>query len=135
MTEAAMDEWTALLVDDEEEFVTTLAERLELRGISVITAGDGTEALAKAESCNPDVVVLDVMMPGIGGLEVLRQMRTRYPDVKVILLTGRGSTREGIEGMRLGAFDYLMKPIPIDELLESMQNARDDQTRRRHDVE
>jgi DNA-binding response OmpR family regulator len=133
--EAPMDEWTALLVDDEPEFVSTLAERLQLRGISVITASDGNEALALVEEFGPQVVVLDLVMPGVSGLEVLRSLRANHPDVEVILLTGRGGTSEGIEGMRLGAFDYLMKPIPIDELMESMRKARHHQTRYNNDSE
>ncbi|MFH1243557.1 MAG: response regulator [Pseudomonadota bacterium] len=118
-----MDKWKVLLVDDEEEFVTTLAERLELRGIQVKTATSGEEALRLIEADPPQVVVLDVLMPGLGGLEVLRLIKVGNPQLPVILLTGRGSTREGIEGMRLGAFDYLMKPLKLDELIVKMQEA------------
>jgi two-component system OmpR family response regulator len=118
-----MDKWKVLLVDDEEEFVTTLAERLELRGIQVKTATSGEEALPLIEADPPQVVVLDVLMPGLGGLEVLRLIKVGNPQLPVILLTGRGSTREGIEGMRLGAFDYLMKPLKLDELIVKMQEA------------
>ena len=75
------------------------------------------------EATLPDLVVLDVMMPGLGGLEVLKQMKQQHPRVPVILLTGHSSTRDGIEGMHLGAFDYLMKPINIDELIKKMQEA------------
>jgi DNA-binding response OmpR family regulator len=71
----------------------------------------------------PDLVVLDVMMPGLGGLEVLKQIKSLYAKIPVILLTGRGSTADGIEGMRLGAFDYLMKPIDIDELIKKISDA------------
>jgi two-component system OmpR family response regulator len=118
-----MDKWKVLLVDDEEEFLTTLAERLELRGIQVKTATSGEEALRLIEADPPQVVVLDVLMPGLGGLEVLRLIKVGNPQLPVILLTGRGSTREGIEGMRLGAFDYLMKPLKLDELIVKMQEA------------
>nr|HID60126.1 response regulator [Desulfobacterales bacterium] len=118
-----MKSWKILLVDDEEEFVSTLAERLQLREIRADTATDGEEALSLIEAKRPHVVVLDVMMPGLSGLDVLRRIRTQYPQVQVILLTGHGSTREGIEGMRLGAFDYLMKPIDIEELIEKIRNA------------
>jgi len=118
-----MEEWKALLVDDEVEFVTTLAERLEMRGIRAEVATDGTEALRLIEADPPDVVVLDIMMPGVGGLEVLRQVRETQTGVEVILLTGRGTTKEGIEGMRLGAFDFLMKPIRIEELIPRMLDA------------
>lgn len=109
-----------LLVDDEEDFVQTLAERLELRGFDIRVANSGTGAMGQIEENLPDLVVLDVMMPGLGGLEVLKQLKTQHPKMPVILLTGRGSTADGIEGMRLGAFDYLMKPIDIDELIKKI---------------
>jgi DNA-binding response OmpR family regulator len=112
-----------LLIDDEEEFVTTLAERLELRGLQARAALNGEAALKMIEADTPEIVILDVMMPGIGGFEVLRRIKARHPRLPVILLTGRGSTKEGIKGMRLGAFDYLMKPLNIEELLKKMQEA------------
>lgn len=112
-----------LLVDDEEEFVVTLAERLRLRGIEALVAMDGDEALAKVQDEAPQVVVLDVMMPGTSGIDVLQHLRRRHPEVQVILLTGRGSTKEGIEGMRLGAFDFLMKPVKIEELTRKLEEA------------
>jgi DNA-binding response OmpR family regulator len=112
-----------LLVDDEVEFVRTLAERLQIRGIQALVATDGAEALQVVEEEMPQVVVLDVMMPGLGGLEVLHRLRENRPDIKVILLTGHGSTKEGIQGMRLGAFDYLMKPVRIEELILKMSEA------------
>ncbi len=115
--------YRVLLVDDEEEFVSALSERLTLRGIEVVSALNGEEALAKLVEKDFEVVILDVMMPGLGGLEVLRQIKTTHPDTQVILLTGHGSTREGIEGMRLGAFDYLIKPVDIEEMLEKMKAA------------
>lgn len=110
-----------LLVDDEEEFVTTLAERLELRGIQALVATDGEAALALIEADLPQIVILDIMMPGLGGLEVLKRIKVQNPQLPVILLTGRGSTKEGIQGMQLGAADYLMKPIDIEELIKKMQ--------------
>jgi DNA-binding response OmpR family regulator len=112
-----------LLVDDEEEFVTTLAERLELREIRAQAVMDGESALRMVESSPPQIVILDVMMPGLGGLEVLKRIKAQNSQIHVILLTGRGSTKEGIEGMQLGAFDYLMKPINIEELIKKMQDA------------
>lgn len=118
-----MEDWTVLLVDDEVEFISALAERLSFRGIRARTAGGGEEALAAIEREPPQVVVLDLMMPGMSGIEVLQELRRTHPDIKVILLTGHGSTREGMEGMRLGAFDYLMKPLSIDELMEKLRNA------------
>ena len=112
-----------LLVDDEVEFVTTLAERLQLRGAQAQSATDGEEALHMIETDPPQIVILDVMMPGLGGLEVLKRIKIQYARIPVILLTGRGSTKEGIEGMRLGAFDYLIKPINIEELIEKIEKA------------
>ncbi len=112
-----------LLVDDEEEFVQTLAERLQLRGIEALVATDGVQALHLIEEEQPPVVVLDVMMPGLGGLEVLQRLKAGEPHRQVILLTGHGSTREGIQGMHLGAFDYIMKPVRIEDLVKKMEEA------------
>jgi DNA-binding response OmpR family regulator len=106
-----------LLVDDEYEFVSTLAERLSIRGIAVRTAFSGEEAMRMIQTEQPLAVVLDVRMPDISGLVVLQQIKTRYPQVQVILLSAHCSTRDGIEGMRLGAVDYLIKPVNIDELV------------------
>ena len=110
-----------VLIDDEEEYAETLAERLGLRGISTRVFLDGQEGLAAIDDDPPDIVLLDVMMPGLGGLETLRQIKAAHPRVQVIMLTGRGSTKEGIEGMRLGAFDFLMKPVQIEDLMERFQ--------------
>jgi len=118
-----MQDWNVLLVDDEEEFVTTLAERLRLRGIPVRVTTDGEEALRMMEAEPFQVVVLDVLMPGLGGLEVLKRIKADYSDVKVILLTGQGSTWDGIQGMRMGVFDYLMKPLNIDDLIDKIREA------------
>ena len=118
-----MSNLRVLLVDDEEDFVTTLAERLNLRGIDTDVALDGEEALNKMNKKKPDVIILDVMMPGLGGIDVLRQTKETLPDTPVILVTGRGSTREGIDGMKEGAFDYLMKPVNIEELMSKMDEA------------
>ncbi|NIQ89028.1 MAG: response regulator [Deltaproteobacteria bacterium] len=118
-----MADYRVLLVDDEEEFVSALSERLMLRGIEVDSALNGEEALALMVEKVFEVVILDVMMPGLSGLEVLKQIKSTHPNTQVILLTGHGSTREGIEGMRLGAFDYLIKPVDIEEMLEKMKEA------------
>lgn len=118
-----MKQISVLLVDDEEEFVTTLAERLELREIAVSVATDSEEAIRIVDSERPEVVVTDVKMPGMGGLDLLRLIKARHPRIQVILLTGYGSTRDGIKGMRLGAFDYMMKPVKIEELIEKLWRA------------
>jgi DNA-binding response OmpR family regulator len=112
-----------LLVDDEEEFVSALSERFMLRGIQVETALSGEDALAMMEANPADLIVLDVMMPGLSGLEVLKRIKASHPKTQVILLTGHGATKEGIEGMRLGAFDYLIKPVDLEELLNKMKEA------------
>jgi len=118
-----MEKLKVLLVDDEEEFVSTLAERLEIRDIETLVAIDGDQALHMVEKDRPPLVVLDVLMPGIGGLDVLKQIKGRHPEIQVILLTGHGSTRDGMKGMRLGAFDYIMKPVKIEELINKMNEA------------
>jgi len=112
-----------LLVDDEEEFVSTLAERLRMRGLQADTANSGLEALVHIAAITPDVVILDLMMPGMGGIEVLTHIKRDYPNIPVILLTGIGSTGEASEGMRKGAFDYLVKPLQITELLQKIDEA------------
>ena len=118
-----MDQLKVLLVDDEEEFVTTLAERLQIRNILTLVATDGEQALQAMETDRPPVVVLDVMMPGLSGLDVLKQIKRDHPATQIILLTGHGSTRDGIKGMRLGAFDYIMKPVQIEDLIQKMNEA------------
>jgi len=123
-----MAQWKVLLVDDEVEFATTLAERLTLRGIEAVTVHDGEAALQRIAADPPQIVVLDMMMPGLGGLEVLRLIKKNHPGIPVILLTGRGSTKEGIDGMDLGAYDFLMKPIKIEALVEKMKEAVEQST-------
>lgn len=118
-----MDEYRVLIVDDEEELVTTIAERLQIRGIQAQTATDGETALQMIEVNPPQVVVLDVMMPGMGGIEVLQRMKAQNLKIPVILLTGYGSTEQGTEGMKLGAFDYLMKPCDLNNLIGKIQEA------------
>jgi len=118
-----MDQWKVLLVDDEEEFVTTLAERLSIRGIATRTALDGESGLRRLAEEIPHVLLLDVMMPGMRGLDVLRAVKRDHPAVQVILLTGQGSSKDGIEGMNEGAFDYVMKPFDIDGLVAKIGEA------------
>jgi DNA-binding response OmpR family regulator len=117
------NEWNILLVDDEVEFVTTLAERLDLRDIAARVAHDGESALKAVAEDEPHVMVLDMMMPGMKGIEVLQRVREQHPSVQVILLTGQGKTRDGIDGMRHGAFAYLMKPLDIEELIRTLSEA------------
>ena len=118
-----MDEYRVLIVDDEKELVTTIAERLQIRGIQTDTATDGETALSMIEENPPQVVVLDVMMPGIGGIEILQRMNAQNIKIPVILLTGYGSTEQGTEGMELGAFDYIMKPCDLNILISKIKEA------------
>lgn len=112
-----------LLIDDEEEFISTLAERLELRGYQCRTAGDGESGIQMIENESFDIAILDLMMPGLNGLDTLRQIKTTNKELPVILLTGHGSTKDGMEGMRLGAFDFLIKPLDIYVLIEKIKSA------------
>ena len=118
-----MKDMKVLLVDDEEEFVKALAERLKMRDLRSDTVLDGEEALSYVEGQEPDVMVLDLKMPGIDGMEVLRQVRKAYPNIQVIILTGHGSERHEEEAKRLGAFDYLEKPVNLDVLVKKMKAA------------
>jgi DNA-binding response OmpR family regulator len=118
-----VNDWDILLVDDEEEFVQTLAERLNLRGLACRVAFDGESGLQMIEERVPDVVVLDMFMPGINGLDVLKLIRTRHPSVQVILLTGHEVDQDGMNAAKLGAFDSMTKPLSIDELTARMSEA------------
>ena len=112
-----------LLVDDEEQFVETLAMRLEARDYAVATAFNGDQALNHVKAKDVDVVVLDVLMPGLSGTDTLRQMKKLRPLTEVIMLTGHATVETAIEGMKLGAFDYLMKPTEIEDLVEKINKA------------
>jgi DNA-binding NtrC family response regulator len=118
-----MQETTVLLVDDEVDFRELLEKRLRKRHLELLTAGSGEEALAILAGQPVDVVVLDVRMPGIGGTATLREIKRLKPEVEVIMLTGHASVEVALEGMELGAFDYLLKPVSIDELLFKLQDA------------
>ena len=118
-----MKNMKVLLVDDEEEFVKALAERLKMRDLRSDTVLDGEEALSFVEDQEPDGMVLDLKMPGIDGMEVLRQVRRAYPKIQVIILTGHGTERHEEEAKRLGAFDYLEKPVNLDVLVKKMKAA------------
>ncbi len=114
-----------LLVDDEKDFVCTLAERLELRDIKVDIAFDGKEAIEKIEAHEHQLVVLDLLMPGMPGLEVLKRIEKDYPRTEVIILTGHGEQECKEEAMRLGASYCLLKPINIEELIDKMMRVLD----------
>lgn len=118
-----MEEIKVLLVDDEEELITTLAERLQLRGLQVQTATEGEAALSIIESNPPGVVLLDVMMPGMGGIEILKRIKALNRTIPVILISGYGSTEQSKDGLNLGAFDYMMKPCDLDSLIGKIKEA------------
>ena len=107
-----------LLVDDEVPFVETITKRLTKRNLEIVAAHSGREALKLLESqTNIEVVILDVKMPGMDGIETLRTIKQMYPLVEVIMLTGHATVESAIDGMKLGAFDYLMKPCDLDVLV------------------
>ena len=118
-----MEKFKVLLVDDEEEFVKALSERLQIRDVGSDMAFDGEAALEMVQGQEPDVMVLDLKMPGIDGMEVLRRVRKAYPKVQVIILTGHGTDKDAEEARRLGAYAYLQKPVNLEELLLTMKKA------------
>ncbi len=118
-----MGEFNVLLVDDEKEFLETLIKRLKKRKLNAMGAQSGEEALSVLSREAVDVVVLDMKMPGMDGLETLKAIKKALPLVEVIMLTGHANMEVAMQGMELGAFDYLMKPMEIDDLLYKMQDA------------
>ena len=113
-----------LLVDDEEEFVNTLAERMRTRGMTVFTSTSAMEALGKIEEESFDAVVLDLMMPGVDGLQALKIIKEKRPEIQVILLTGHASVKSGVEAIKLGATEFLEKPADIGILTEKIKRAQ-----------
>ncbi len=121
-----------MLVDDEAPFVETMTKRLKKRDLNVISAFSGPEALETLDKHqNVDVVILDVKMPGMDGLETLKKMKSAYPIIEVVMLTAHATVESGIEGMKLGAFDYLMKPCDMEQLMGKVKEA----TRKKRDHE
>ena len=115
-----------LLVDDEEDFVEMLSLRLEESGEKVAPAHSGKECLEALDKRAQefDVVILDIKMPGMDGIEVLKEIKKRFPLIEVIMLTGHGTTESAVEGMKLGAYDYLLKPADFDDLVSKLEGAR-----------
>ncbi len=118
-----MKEFKVLMVDDEEEFVRTLDERVKMRNLDSNVALSGEEALDILAKDAPDVMLLDLKMPGMDGMEVLRRAREAYPGVQVVMLTGHGSEKDEAEARRLGVFEYLRKPVPIEKLMKVLKSA------------
>jgi len=112
-----------LLIDDEKEFADSLAERMEMRELESKTAYDGEQGLQLVQDEVPHVVVLDLRMPGIDGVEVLERIKKNYPDIRVIVLTGHGTEEDERVTRNLGVYEYLQKPVGIDKLVSSIKNA------------
>ena len=112
-----------MLVDDEERFLETTKKLLDRKGFEVVTATSGMEALEKLNSRHIHVVILDVKMPGMDGVETLKEIKKFFPLVEVIMLTGHATVESAVVGLKSGAFDYLMKPCDIDELIAKTQEA------------
>ena len=112
-----------LIIDDEVEFASTLCQRLQLRGFDVTDVYSGGEGLAVLSTIEPEIIILDLKMPDMSGLDVLEGIKNHNQSIEVIMLTGHGSTASGIEAMEKGAFDYLMKPVDLKELLEKINSA------------
>ena len=119
-----MNKPLVMLVDDETPFVETMTKRLKKRNLVVISAFSGQEALEKlGKNRNTDVVILDVKMPGMDGIETLQQIKKLFPLIEVIMLTGHATVESAIDGMKQGAFDYLMKPCDIEQLMHKVEEA------------
>jgi DNA-binding NtrC family response regulator len=118
-----VDKIKVLLVDDEEDLSFVLAERLIMRGFNAHGVTDSESAIALIDKSNFDVIVVDVKMPGMGGIELMKQILLKRPTTKVILFTGHGSHLEGEEGLSEGAFDYLIKPVKIEDLVQKIKQA------------
>ncbi len=114
-----------LVVDDEAEFLDLFSKRFTMRGLEVFSSDSGKAALAVLKASPIDVVVLDIRMPGMSGIETLKEIRKLHPTVEVILLTGHGSVESGLQGMSLGAYDYVMKPFKIEDLFERISKANE----------
>ena len=110
---------TVMVVDDEPDFVETLVKRLERRGFEVTGVGSGQEALMLLGTRHFDVVILDVMMPGMDGIETLREIKLGWPKTQVILLSGHGGEEMGMRGMAYGAYAYLLKPVSLKIVVET----------------
>jgi len=119
-----------LLVDDEVAFVNTLAQRLRMRKLLVDTVYDGEQALSYIKQIEPDVIVLDLKMPGLHGIEVLREIKKIKREIQVIILTGHGTDKDEEEAKKLGGFDFLRKPADIDLLLSKIKEAFSDKLAR-----
>ena len=117
-------EGKVLLVDDEEQFLDALSQRLEARGLKVDAVTSGEDALSQVEDRNFDAIIVDLAMPGIDGIETLKRIKAKRPDLEIIMLTGHATVKSGIEAMKLGADDFLEKPVDLNVLLEKIGEAK-----------
>ncbi|MBF0505494.1 MAG: response regulator [Nitrospirae bacterium] len=113
-----------LIVDDEMEFASTLAERLQIRGYNAKSVYCAEDAIALSRNDPPDVMLLDLRMPGMNGIHVLKTIKQFNPSIQVIMLTGLGASQESAEGMEIGAFDCIMKPVDIEKLVVMIDEAK-----------
>ena len=117
-------EANVLLVDDEEQFLDALTQRLEARGLKVKAVTNGEDAVKQVEDHNFDAIIVDLAMPGIDGIETLKRIKEKRPDLEIIMLTGHATVKSGIEAMKLGADDFLEKPVDLNVLLEKIGEAK-----------
>ncbi|QTA89560.1 sigma-54-dependent transcriptional regulator [Desulfonema magnum] len=118
-----MEKMKMMLVDDEERFLSTTQKLLSKKGYDTLTATSGAEALGKLKTQNIHVVILDVKMPGMDGIETLNEIKQKFPLVEVIMLTGHATVESAVDGLKSGATDYLMKPADIDDLIRKAEEA------------
>lgn len=118
-----MEKLRLMIVDDEERFLATTEKLLQKKGVDVVTASSGMEALEKLRAHVVHVVILDVKMPGMDGVDTLREIKRQFPMVEVIMLTGHATVESAVEGLKTGAVDYLMKPADLDQILEKASDA------------
>lgn len=129
-----MSDFRVLFVDDEADFLETILKRMQKRGVAASGVDSGEESLTWLQQNPADIVVLDVRMKGMDGIQALRAIKSAHPLIEVIMLTGHASLEIAREGMKLGAFDYLMKPIDLDELLYKLEDAYQKKTIQQHKI-
>ena len=119
-----MSDINCLLVDDEDEFLDIMLKRMRKRRLNVQGARSGQEALDILDDSSIDVIALDVKMPGMDGLTTLKEIKRRFPNIEVIMLTGHGTIETAVEGMKQGAYDYLLKPADFSDIETKLEGAR-----------
>jgi DNA-binding NtrC family response regulator len=129
-----VSDFRVLFVDDEADFLETILKRMQKRGVAASGVDSGEESLTWLQQNPADMVVLDVRMKGMDGIQTLRAVKSAHPLIEVIMLTGHASLEIAREGMKLGAFDYLMKPIDLDELLYKLEDAYQKKTIQQHKI-